>query len=134
MTLLHFFCGIWVYTQSPTGMPWSKIVLEEQMCHILDLLQDDVGAKLTDNLCCGSYLPEELLSNWWCALPAMDLWILKLSISKIVIYPKMTTILICIWSQKLISARPPIIYHSYLLACIWLTHMLCMVSLVHLKW
>ena len=48
------FRGVRIYTRCAMGMPGSETTLEELVCHFLgDCIQDDIVAKLADDLYCG---------------------------------------------------------------------------------
>ena len=58
------FKGIREYTRCAMGMPGSETALEKLMCRIVgDLLEEDVVAKIADNLYCGVETPDELLGH-----------------------------------------------------------------------
>ena len=71
-----------------------------------DCLQDDIAAKLADDLYCGADSPEDLLHNWIRILQALHKCNLHLSPTKTIICPRTTTILGWIWTQGHLSARP----------------------------
>ena len=101
------FKGVRVYTRSAMGMPGSETALEELMSRVLgDLLQDDVVAKVADDLYCGGKTAQELLGNWKKVLTALHSSNLTLSASKTVIAPRSTTILGWTWSNGTLCASP----------------------------
>ena len=77
------------------------------MCRVLgQLLQDRVVAKIADDLYCGGDAPLELLENWEQVLQALYQCDLRFSASKIIIHPKLITILGWIWSSGTLQASP----------------------------
>ena len=101
------FMGIRVYARSAVGMPGSETALEEFMCRVLGhLLQKGVVAKIADDLYSGGNTPQELFENWNKVLQALYKCDLRLSGSKTVINPKLTTILGWIWSAGTLTASP----------------------------
>lgn len=101
------FKGVRVYKRSAMGMPGSETALEELMCRVLGpLLQEGSTVKIADDLYCGGNTPLELLQNWKKLLHALHKCDLRLSATKTVINPKVTTILGWIWNAGTLKASP----------------------------
>lgn len=78
------FQEVRVYARSAMGMPGSETALEELTCRVLGhLLQEEVEAKIADDLYSGGHTPEELLNNWERVLIALQKCSLNLSASNL---------------------------------------------------
>ena len=83
------------------GISGSQTALEEMMCRVLsDVIEKALWAKLAVLL-----YYEALLNNWRRVFQVLDRWNLRLSPTKTVVRPKITSILGWIWSQGRYDTR-----------------------------
>ena len=90
-------------------MPSSETALKELMCCVLgDLLEEGTEMKLADDLYCGGGTQTNLLNNWERVLHVCALYQcnLHLSLSKTIINPQSTTVLVYIWNAGILKASP----------------------------
>ena len=108
--------GIRVYTRSAMGISGCQTALEEMMCRVLsDVIEKALWAKIAVLL-----YYEALLNNWRRVFQVLDRCNLRLSPTKTVVRPKITSILGWIWSQGRYDTRIVLLpWHRPLFLQLW---------------